>query len=317
VRHLPSRSRSARRGTALATALTALTAVIAAPAEARAQACCAGATALSPGRLNLHETALVGLQTRVTGITGAFDQSGQFLPSPKGTTEVDFEQDLIATLRVLSRGQITVLVPIVETYRHDPGVTDAGGGIGDVQVNLRWDATLSGASLVVPGVAVLASLTLPTGLPPELSSPSHLLGADATGAGMVQGALGISLEQTFGHVLVNLTGSATLHTARTIDGMRSQLGPSFNAFTALGYSFDAGPVAALTASYTAALDNEAAGAAVPDSARTQLRFGISGGYAVNDTWRIQSGVFGDLPVDHCGEGQPAGAGFSATLFRTW
>jgi Putative MetA-pathway of phenol degradation len=304
-------------------AATAFAAALSAPAVARAQACCAGATALSPGRLILHESALVGVQTVVTGITGSFDQSGAFVPAPKGTVEVDFTQNLIATLRVLERGQITVIVPLVETYRHDPvagtpGITDGGGGIGDIQVAARWDATLAGSSLVVPGIAVLAALTLPTGLPPDLSNPTaHPLASDATGTGAVQGSVGLSLEQTFGHVLVNLTGSATLHTARTVSGMRTELGPSFNAFTALGYSFDAGPVAALTASYTGTLDNELDGATSPDTARTQLRLGVSVGHVFTDAWRVQGGVFLDPPAAHFGEGQPAGAGFSATLFRTW
>ena len=134
---------------------------------------------------------------------------------------------------------------------------------------------------------------------------------------MVQGTLGLALEQTFGKVLVNLTGSGTLHTARTVQGMDTQLGPSFNGFAALGYSFDAGPVAALTASYTRGLDGRSGGAPVPESARAQLRFGVSGGYALSDWWRIQGGVFGDPPAAHFGQNQPSGAGMSATLLRAW
>ena len=285
------------------------------PATARAQACCAGGTALSPGRLNLHESELVGLQLKGTGITGSFDGGGRFIASPSGVAEADLEQDLIATLRVLTRGQFTVVLPLLETWRHASGISDSGGGVGDIQVNLRWDATDAGASRTIPGVAVLAALLLPTGLPPE--SATHVLSTDATGAGMVQGTLGLSLEQTFGKVLVNLTGSTTLHTARTVLGMHTQLGPSFNGFAALGYSFDAGPVAALTASYTGELDSLNDGAAQPGSARRQLRFGISGGYALSDWWRVQGGVFGDPPAAHFGQNQPTGAGMSATLLRAW
>ncbi len=271
---------------------------------------------LSPGRLELHESALVGLQTKVTGAIGSFGPDGSFSPEPKGTSEVDFEQDLIATLRVLSRGQVTVLVPLMETYRRVPGITDAGGGIGDIVVNARWDATLAGTSRIVPGIAVLAALTLPTGVPPDQAT--HVLSADSTGRGMVQGALGLSLEQTFGPVLVNLTGSATLHTARTVMGVHSLLGPSFNAFAALGYSFAAGPVAAVTASYTASLDSQTNGADQPDSAERQLRLFVSGGYSITDAWRIQGGIFADPPAAQLGQNQSvAGVGFSATVFRTW
>jgi hypothetical protein len=277
---------------------------------------------LTPGRLNLHESELVAVQTRATDITGSFDPTGKFISAPKGSSEVDFEQDLIASVRVLSRGQLSVTVPLVETYRRSPSlgadgrvssIVDTGGGVGDIQVNARWDATLTGASRFIPGVAVLASLTMPTGVPPELAT--HPLGSDATGAGMVQGALGLSLEQTFGDALVNLTGSATLHTSRDIDGVHTLLGPSFNAFAAVGYSFAPLPVVAVTVSYTGALDTQTDG--VASSGRTQLRFGLSTGYAFNDSWRIQGGVFGDPPAAHFGQGQPSGAGLSATVFRTW
>jgi hypothetical protein len=286
------------------------------PRAARAQACCAGGTVLTPGRLNLHEDALVGVQWRGTGATGSFDAKGRFVSLPKGDAEADFEEDLIASLRVLSRGQVTLLVPLVETYRRESRITDGGGGLGDVQVSARWDATLAGASLTIPGIAVLASLALPTGVPPELAT--HVLSADATGAGTVRGGLGLSLEQTWGKLLVNLTGSATWSSARTVMGVRTQLGPSFNAFAAVGYSFEPGPILALTASYTASLDSKIDGVGVRDSARTQLRLALAGGYVFNDAWRMQAVLFGDPPVIQAGQNQPAaGVGASATLFRTW
>jgi hypothetical protein len=316
-----SRPRSRSRSAALAFGALGLAglAALACPASARAQACCAGSTALSPGRLNLHEAELVGVQVRGTAITGSFDQVGRF-SGPAGSAEVDLEEDLVGTVRVLSRGQFTVVVPIDETYRRIQGTPSTGGGFGDLQINARWDATLAGDSRILPGIALLGALTLPTGVPTE--SATNTWATDATGAGMVQGALGLSLEQTFGGMLVNLTGSATLHMARMADGTRTQLGPSFNAFAAIGYSFDAGPVAAITVSYTGSLGSVSGYAGMPEStvpgsARAQLRFGLSGGYELSDQWRIQGGVFGDPPASHFGQGQPAGAGLSATLLRSW
>ncbi len=307
-----SRSRSAPT---LAPVALGVALGLAAPATAWAQACCAGSTALSPGRLNLHESELVGLQFKGTAVTGVFGGNGSFTPQPRGTAEADLEEDLIASLRVLGRGQFTVLLPLVETWRHETGISDSGGGVGDLQVNLRYDVTDAGASRTIPGIAVLASLLLPTGLPPE--DATHVLSTDATGVGMIQGTLGLSLEQTFGKVLVNVTGSGTLHTARTIQGTHTELGPSFNLFAALGYSFDAGPVAALTLSYTGELDSLSDGAEQPESGRTQLRFAISGGYSITDEWRVQGGVFADPPAARCGQNQPSGAGLSATLLRVW
>src|SRR5262249_41738307 len=101
-----SRRPSTSRSAALALGLAAA----AVPSEARAQACCVGGLVLTPGRLNLHESGLVGVQVRGMANTGSFNASGAFVGVPKGVAEGDFEQDLIATLRVLSRGQFTVLV---------------------------------------------------------------------------------------------------------------------------------------------------------------------------------------------------------------
>jgi hypothetical protein len=255
---------------------------------------------------------------QATAITGSFDQTGRFVSSG-GAGEGDFEQDLVGTLRVLRDGQVTVVVPMVETFRRAAGISgvisDFGGGLGDLQVSARYDPIVAGASQRIPGIAVLASVILPTGRP--LEQATHSLSSDTTGTGAVQGALGLSLEQTFGKVLVNVTGSATLHSARTVGGVHTLLGPAFNVIGALGYSFDAGPVAAITAGYTASLDNRTDGVTMPDSGRTQLRFGISAGYAVSDTFRLQGGLFGDPPARYFGQSEPAGVGLSVALFRVW
>lgn len=262
----------------------------------------------------MHESALVGVLVRGTAITGSFDSDGGFV-TPKGAVEADFEEDVVATLRVLSDGQFTVVAPIVETYRRVPGISDVGAGFGDLQVSARWDVTYAGSSSRVPGIALLGTLVLPTGLP--LEQARHPLSADATGTGAVRGGVGLSLEQTFGKVLVHLTGSGMMHTARTVHGVHTQLGPLFHAFAALGYSFDAGPVVAVSASYLGSAAARTDGVTQPDSARTQLRLALSGGYAFNDSWRMQASVFGDPPARHAGQNQPAGVGASAALFRVW
>lgn len=307
----PRRSRSRSLALGLALGLAALLA----PAAARAQACCAGSTALVPGRLNMGEDALAAVQVRGTGVTGSFDAAGRFVRSPRGATEIGLEQDLIATVRVLEDGQLSILAPVVETVRRLPGASDAGGGLGDLQYAARWDFTITGMSPPIPGIAVLASLTLPTGVAPEQAR--RPLGTDATGTGAFHGAFGAALEQTFGRVLINVTGSVTIHSARSVQGMHAQLGPTFSVFGALGWWFDGGAALALTASYLGELATRNDGVAVPDSGRALLRLGLSGGYSFSSAWRLQASVFGDPPAPHAGQNQPAGVGGAATLLRTW
>src|SRR5580704_17696472 len=106
---------------------------------ARAQACCAGTSAVTPARLALHEDALVGVDVRATDAYGSFDPTGTFVSTPSGSSETDFEEDAFAAIAVLPRAQAALLVPIVETRRTAPGDAELGGGIGDVNASVRYD----------------------------------------------------------------------------------------------------------------------------------------------------------------------------------
>jgi hypothetical protein len=79
--------------------------------RASAQACCAGASAITPGRLAVHEDALVGLQLRGAQLLGSFDPSGRYRPSANGSSETEFRQEVFAAVRFLRRAQISVLIP--------------------------------------------------------------------------------------------------------------------------------------------------------------------------------------------------------------
>jgi hypothetical protein len=72
---------------------------------------------VTPARLELHEDALAGALLRVGGVHGSYDTAGRYIASPSGDTEVDFEEDLFGAIRVLRRGQVALLVPLIETRR--------------------------------------------------------------------------------------------------------------------------------------------------------------------------------------------------------
>ena len=73
------------------------------PALARAQACCAGGSALTPGRLQLHEDAAVGVSLKVNDVEGSFDSRRRFIANPRGAHELGLEQDLFVTVRAFER----------------------------------------------------------------------------------------------------------------------------------------------------------------------------------------------------------------------
>jgi hypothetical protein len=282
---------------------------------ARAQACCGGASALSPARLELHEAALVGLSLDVGGAVGSFDGHGRFAGPSRGAHELHVEQDLLAALRVLRRGQVSLSMPIVETFRAVRGLSEVGGGLGDTQLALRWDFVNAGDHPVLPGLALTATLTLPTGLPPE--SASHPLATDATGAGVWRGAFGVSMEQIYGSVLLNLTGAVALRSARDLSGVHVALGPAFTIFGAAGWIGHGGRALALTATLTSELDVHVDGEAIPGSGKRLVRLGITGGTPIVEGVRLQGGIYVDPPIPGVSANEPSNAGAKITVLRSW
>lgn len=299
-----SRSRSA--------AILISAAALLAPARAAAQACCGGTAALAPARLEPHEGSLVGVQFKGSYLHGSFDGAGRYIASPPGSVELDLEQDLLAAVRVLNNGQLSLLLPMVETYRKVPGAAEGGGDLGDLQLAARWDFTLAGASRV-PGIALGAAVIAPTGRPAEAAR--RPLATDATGTGAAQLAATLSLEQAFGSWIVNLGGSFTWRGARTAGSLREQQGVQLLASAAGGYLFSHGALLAVTASYTAELAPRLDGEAVPGGGRAATRIGLAGGYTFVGVGRLQSTLFTDLPVRGLGRNEPAAAGLSIAILR--
>ncbi len=294
-------------------ALLAAVAVCAFPARARAQACCAGGSVVTPGRLELHEDALVGAQLRAGTDLGSYDVSGHYVSSPPGATEFDFEQDLFGAVRVLPRGQVALLVPLVETQRQTR--TDGGhfgGGLGDINASVRYDFLLAGESKYVPGIALLAGLTLPTGTAPESATADLLV--DATGIGAWQANVALALEQLYGPWLFNATGMVAKRTSRFGETLGTQV-----TFLAAGvYTFPSDLALSLSASYAFEGDATASGGVdVPDSAKHLTTFTLSGLVPLDDKWRLLGGIFVEPPLTGFGSNQPSISGLTLTIIRSW
>jgi hypothetical protein len=282
-------------------------------ARANAQACCAGATIVTPGRLGLHDFAIVGAQLHASAIVGSFDQNGNYASREPGTVEDDFEQDFYGAVRVFRRGQIALLVPIIETARRAGTLTDFGGGLGDINLSARWDFLYAGQSRVAPGIAVLAGVTFPTGVPVE--SASDPLGAGATGIGAFQINGGLALEQTFGPWLVALSGIFAARTSRTIGSISETLSPQISGLATLAYVTRREIAFALSTSLTCEGDASINGATASDTER--LTFALTGGvlFPIGDSWRAQFGASWNPPA--FGINTLASAGLAWTLVHAW
>ena len=214
---------------------------------------------------------------------------------------------------MLRRGQVALLVPLLETQRQDPrDGAHVGGGLGDINLGARYDFIVAGESRTIPGVAALAGITLPTGKPPEYASPP--LAVDATGIGAFQVNAALALEQAYGPWLVNATGMVALRTPR----FGEQLAPQGTLLAALAYTLPSDAAVALSASYTfegnASCQN---GGPVPSSSKRLTAVTLSGLWPVTDTWRVLGGLTLNPPLAGLGSNQPALGGFTLTVIRSW
>jgi hypothetical protein len=308
----------------------ALVLAISYPRAARAQACCVGATTISPARLALHEDGLVGLQIRTNAATGSFDAGGGYVPSPASSGEVDLEQDLVGALRVFPQLQLAVLLPLIETWRKVPGQPTSsakdlrlpqsavGGGFGDLNLSLRYDAFLPGELGLFPGIALLAGVTIPTGTPPDRTSSPSRLATDSTGLGAVQAAGGVALEDVYlGHLLVNMTALITQRMSRSVDGVSETLGLQVSAALAVGWIFQGGAGLAAIARYESEGDANVNGALDAGSGKRATSFGLVGGVPIASGWRLQGSLIDVLPISGLGRNQTAGVGLTAALLWAW
>ena len=304
----------------LHTALIAV-AIVAAAARASAQACCAGAAAVTPGRLAIHEDALVGLQLKTANVFGSFSTDGSYASAPPSTTEWEFEQDLFGALRVLPRGQLALLVPVIETYRRTPNRSSFGGGLGDINFGARYDFVLAGEARYIPGIAVLAGVTFPTG--ESIESAEDPLGTDATGVGTYQANVGLAIEQSEGPWLFGVTGLVAKRASRTVDTgvgpVTTSLAARWTLLASTAYTFPNDAAVAVLASYAVEGSPEVTPEVIgpPLATRRLPLFGLVGLHPITDAWRLQGGFFLTPPISSFGRATTAQLEFVLALLRSW
>ena len=309
------RSRFSRPVLAAVHALTAAVVVVGTGREARAQACCAGAATITAARLGPAEVAVVGLQTRTGWVYGAYGNRGGYAANGPGVREVDLEQSMIGTLRVARRGQASVLVPFAETWRTSPETGGAAGaGLGDLVLSGRYDFVLAGTR-TLPGIAMLAGVTFPAGRAAE--SSSRPLATDATATGVWQASLGGAVEQSSGPWLVGVALTLALRAPGTVGPVTSRRGPYVSAVGSLGYAFFGKGAIGLGVGYTWESDASFMGTSQPWTARQLLRLSFSGTRSVGEVWRLQGGLYGDIPADSLGQNTHASVGWTLGVTRSF
>ncbi|MFO0595340.1 MAG: hypothetical protein U0228_08550 [Myxococcaceae bacterium] len=294
-----------------------LAVVLLAGTRASAQACCAGASLLSPARLTPHEDALVGVDVKGSLQAGSLDARGVFAGNASGSGALDGVLTLHHTMRLGESGQLTWSLPLDVGARWVPGLSEGAVSLGDLVVSARHDFLLAGESASRPGSALLFSVTAPTGVPPE---QSHLpLGADAVGTGAWQLSVGGAVEQRFGSL--TLQGMALAHgkLPRTVGAVTQVFGPGLSLGAAVAWTFESELALALSLASSGTLpswltDEGGALRWRPDTARWRNSLSFALATPIDDRWRLQAAVSGTLPF---GFNELGAVTLSVLLMRTW
>ena len=259
---------------------------------ARAQACCAGGSAITPGRLQLHEDALVGMELKAATLLGTYDTGGRFIRSPLASRRGISRRTSSRPRASCAADKSRCSCPSSRRSGRTP--TDGGhfgGGIGDVNLSARYDFVARRASPIsVPGVAAPGGHHIPHGQAARAGDASALV--DDTGRGAFQGNVALALEQTYGPWLFNATGLVAFRSAR----FGEQLAPQGTLLAAAAYTLPNDMALALSASY--AFEGEATysdGTRAVDSSKRVTVVTLSGFWPVTDTWRLLAGILHRSP----------------------
>jgi len=281
---------------------------------AAAQACCGGASAVTPGWLGEQERALVGVQLRAMRPFASYRVVGPFFAPPPGD-ELRLDPTLFGSLRVLPRSQVSVSTSFAVQRRTRPSGAETGLGVADVALSARYDVLRPGESASLPGVAIVPSLTVPTGRPPDASRT--LFATDVTGIGAWELGLAFIFERAFGHVALHGTGAAYWRAPRGVLGLPQQLGPRGVVLVGAGWVFDDGVAAWLSVSHSFELDAAVDGQRAQGTGRRATQASVIVMLPLSDAWRARGALFTDVPAGVLGENQLASVGLTGSLMRTF
>lgn len=298
-------------GVALVVACAFVTLAVLSPRAAHAQACCAGASGLTPGWLTNHERALVGAQLRVSQTHGTYPTSGPFYATPP-QRDTRVEGSVFGSYRVLPRAQLSLFMPFIATWRRTNGAYEDRARPGDLALIGRYDLVRAGESWI-PGLALLAGGQAPLGRPSdETASP---LAADVTGIGAWEANVGGSIEQVFGHVVLHATVLGGYRFSREVAGLDQRLGLRALYLVAGGWVFDDDVSILATMTHVSEGDAVVAGKPSPDTGFRTTQAALLVIVPLSDTLRIRTSVFTDIPP--LGQNRPAFGGTSISIAKTW
>jgi hypothetical protein len=282
--------------------------------ELRAQPCCTGATTIGTARLASFETALIGFALRLDVKTGDFNSGAEY-SSARNDRHRGLKEDLLLGVRIVKGLQAGASLSFLQTWRSSRDDADFGGGLGDLGLSLRYDILEPGEHDFIPGIAISAGTSIPTGKPIEEST--HHLAADATTSGFVQGALALSVSDTFfeEQLVVETVAAYTHWFPRRVEELSvargEQVTISLGASWVIARDLSLGALAAFD--FQGGIEVDGVGS--PGSSRRSTTLALVAALRVESV-RLQASLFDTLPIDELGKNEPAMLGIRLAVIGT-
>ncbi len=281
--------------------------------DAWAQPCCAGGTTISPARLAPHEWALLGIALRFDRKTGDFNRDAAYVATD-GESQVGLREDLLLALRLIDRLQVGMSAVYLQTWKSFDSDADFGGGLGDLGFSARYDFLEPGEHAIIPGIALAAGLSVPTGT--TLERAKSPIAADVTSSGFTQATIALSLGDIFfDRVFIEADAAFTYWIPRDVESLRVTRGPqlalSLGASWALGMSTNIGALG----TFELQGETETDGVAAAGSNRRSTTIALIAAQSF-DGFRLQMSIFDALPIDALGRNEPAMFGLRIAVIKT-
>lgn len=286
--------------------LTVLSAAAALTASMPAQAsvCCMTAGIFGVGRLALWEGSAAGLRVTGADTLGTWSAEGRWSPNPAGYFDDELRVDSYGLLRLSERGQIFALVPTLVTRRGVGDDESTAGGLGDLELGVRYEAVLAGEHQWLPALGLTGALLLPSGVRPEEAKARF--GTDATGRSALGAAGALSAERFFGPAFGRLDVGGTVFAPFVRSDLRQtqRYGPSLAASVSAGGTPVSGLLLGGVLGVVHDLPLVIGKAAVADSAATLGSAGAVVSWTPSAHWTLVASASSGLFLDDLGQNRP-------------
>jgi hypothetical protein len=217
------------------------------PSNAQAGSCCGGGSGASLVLPSFYKS-MIDLSFDAEKYNGLWNNEGKYIDQP-GYHLWQYRMNVGYAQRLSSRWQTSVTVPYVWNYNGYPNSTSRSDGIGDLTLNLWYEALEDRSAWkvrevkdLVPSVLIGPSLLIPTGISPYDDVNSSF---DVTGRGFYRLDGNVIISKTLHPWNASLSLSYGTYLERSvnreygkyIEPYQKQLGDRFSATISLGYKY--------------------------------------------------------------------------------